>query len=95
MANTGSLNYTLKGYAEQTECPILVCYADHDELAIYARQLFDALTCPKQFTTFTSAEGAGEHCEFGNRWLFHQRTFDRFDKNASSQESGNDGRFLV
>ena len=68
--------YTLRGFAEQIRCPTLVCYADHDEVAAYARQLFDALTCPKQFITFTQAEGAGEHCESGNRALFHQRAFD-------------------
>jgi pimeloyl-ACP methyl ester carboxylesterase len=74
-----SRDYTLKGYAEQIACPTLVCYADHDDLAVYARQLFDTLTCPKHFLTFTSAEGAGEHCEFGNRSLFHQRVFDWLD----------------
>jgi hypothetical protein len=74
-----SRDYTLKGYVKEIECPSLVCYADHDDLAVYARQLFDALTCPRDFVTFTSAEGAGEHCEFGNRSLFHQRMFDWLD----------------
>jgi pimeloyl-ACP methyl ester carboxylesterase len=73
-------DYTLKGYAEQITCPTLVCYADNDMIAAYARQLFDALNCPKHFMTFTSAEGAGEHCEFGNRSLFHQRAFDWLDQ---------------
>jgi pimeloyl-ACP methyl ester carboxylesterase len=72
--------YTLRGYAEQIRCPTLVCYADHDEVAAYARQLFDALTGPKDFIAFTQAEGAGEHCESGNRALFHQRVFDWLDQ---------------
>jgi hypothetical protein len=28
------------------------------------------------FIAFTNAEGAGQHCEEGNRSLFHQRAFD-------------------
>jgi pimeloyl-ACP methyl ester carboxylesterase len=75
-----SREYTLQGYAEHIRCPTLVCYADHDEVAAYARQLFDALTCPKHFMTFTQAEGAGEHCESANRALFHQRAFDWLDQ---------------
>jgi len=72
--------YTLMGFAEQISCPTLVCFADHDEIAAYAKQLFDALKCPKQFMTFTRAEGAGEHCESGNRSLLHQRAFDWLDQ---------------
>jgi len=35
---------------------------------------------PKTFTTFTAAEGAGEHCHVGARTLFHQRAFDWLDQ---------------
>jgi len=81
-----SQSYTLKGYAEQIKCPTLVCFADHDDIAAYARQLFDALTCPKEFVTFTTVEGAGEHCEDGNRSLFHQRAFDWLDKTLAMND---------
>jgi pimeloyl-ACP methyl ester carboxylesterase len=71
--------YTLRGHAEQIACPTLVCFAESDPIAAQAPQLFAALQCPKQYLTFTSAEGAGEHCEGGNRSLFHQRVFDWLD----------------
>jgi pimeloyl-ACP methyl ester carboxylesterase len=72
-------DYSLEGLAGRISCPTLVCTAENDDIAAYARQLFDALTCEKQFLTFTNAEGAGEHCEDGNRSLFHQRAFDWLD----------------
>src|SRR5271168_1702978 len=69
-------DYSLEGLAGKITCPSLICTAENDDIAAYARVLFDALTCEKQFLTFTNAEGAGEHCEDGNRSLFHQRAFD-------------------
>lgn len=73
-------DYTIRDRAAQIKCPTLVCFAENDALAAYAHQLYAALTCPKHFLTFTSAEGAGEHCEDGNRSLFHQRAFDWLDE---------------
>jgi pimeloyl-ACP methyl ester carboxylesterase len=72
-------DYSLEGWAQRISCPTLVCYAENDEIAAQARMLFDQLTCDKKFITFTNAEGAGEHCEDGNRSLFHQRAFDWLD----------------
>jgi pimeloyl-ACP methyl ester carboxylesterase len=72
--------YSLEGLAQKIACPTLVCTAENDDIAAFAKVLFDALTCEKAFLTFTSAEGAGEHCEDGNRSLFHQRAFDWLDE---------------
>lgn len=72
-------DYSLDGLAGKIICPSLICIAENDDIAAYAKVLFDALTCEKQFLTFTNAEGAGEHCEDGNRSLFHQRAFDWLD----------------
>jgi len=72
-------DYSLEGLASKITCPSLICTAENDDIAAYAKVLFDALTCEKQFMTFTNAEGAGEHCEDGNRSLFHQRAFDWLD----------------
>jgi pimeloyl-ACP methyl ester carboxylesterase len=72
-------DYSLEGLAGKITCPSLICTAENDDIAAYAKVLFDALTCEKQFMTFTNAEGAGEHCEDGNRSLFHQRAFDWLD----------------
>jgi len=72
--------YSLEGRAERISCPTLVCTAENDDIAAFAKVLFDALACEKKFLTFTSAEGAGEHCEDGNRSLFHQHAFDWLDE---------------
>jgi pimeloyl-ACP methyl ester carboxylesterase len=72
--------YSLEGLAGKIACPSLICTAENDDIAAYAKVLFDALTCEKKFLTFTNAEGAGEHCEDGNRSLFHQRAFDWLDE---------------
>ena len=42
-------------------------------------KLAAALRCPHEFRTFTTAEGAGDHCEAGARTLFHARAFDWLD----------------
>jgi pimeloyl-ACP methyl ester carboxylesterase len=73
-------DYTMEGRAQNISCPTLVCRAENDDIAAYAKVLFDALRCEKQFVAFTNAEGAGEHCEDGNRSLFHQRAFDWLDE---------------
>ena len=72
-------DYSLEGLAGKITCPSLICMAENDDIVAYAKVLFDVLTCEKQFMTFTNAEGAGEHCEDGNRSLFHQRAFDWLD----------------
>ena len=71
--------YSLEGRAEKIRCPTLICSAENDEIGVTARQLYDALTCPKDFIAFKAAEGAGEHCEAGARSLFNQRAFDWLD----------------
>jgi hypothetical protein len=54
--------------------------AEDDDLSSDARKLYDALTCPKHYLQFKSAQGAGQHCEAGARTLFHQRAFDWLDQ---------------
>jgi alpha-beta hydrolase superfamily lysophospholipase len=75
-----SSGYTMDGRAGAIRCPTLIAAAEDDPLSFSARDLYDALTCPKTFVRFTSAEGAGEHCEILNRSLFHQRAFDWLDE---------------
>jgi len=71
--------YSLRDCAAQITCPTLVCHAANDEIAAQAPELFAALRCPKHYLSFSDAEGAGQHCEGGNRSLFHQRVFDWLD----------------
>ena len=68
--------YSLKGIEHLIQCPTFVSSAEDDDLSADARKLYDALTCPKRYYQFRSAEGAGQHCESGARTLFHQHAFD-------------------
>jgi pimeloyl-ACP methyl ester carboxylesterase len=68
--------YSLRGIEDRITCPTFVCSAEGDDLSAGAHQLYDALTCPKRYYQFLSAEGAGEHCEGAARTLFHQHAFD-------------------
>jgi len=68
--------YSLKGLEDRIQCPTFVCAAEGDDLSIDAEKFYDALACPKRFARFSTAEGAGQHCESGARTLFHARAFD-------------------
>lgn len=69
---------------EAIHCPTLICAAEDDEVGATARDLYDALACPKTFIMFTAADGAGEHCEAGARAWFNQRAFDWLDQVLAS-----------
>lgn len=71
--------FTLQGRIERIECPVLLTQAENDGLAAETSIVFDALRCPKQIIRFTAAEGAGDHCEMGNRSLLNRRVFDWLD----------------
>ena len=72
-------DFTLAGRAESIRCPTWVCNAEGDDISASAPQLVEALTCEKEFVTFTAAEGAGDHCEGGARALYHARSFGWLD----------------
>jgi len=72
-----ALDYNLEGIAGKIACPTLVI--DTEEERFFpgaAKELYDALTCPKTWTFFTAAEGAGDHCQVGAPLLAGQRIFD-------------------
>lgn len=72
--------YTMAGIADRITCPTLVLDAENDQFFKgQPQRVFDELTCPKELITFREDEGAGEHCQEGALFLFHQRTFDRLD----------------
>ncbi len=68
--------YSMEAVVGQIRCPTLLTQAERDPLAANAGRFYDALTGPKALIQFTDAEGAGDHCEVGNRPLFDQRVFD-------------------
>ena len=75
------LKFNLRGgIAEQIACPTLVLDAEED---IYLKgqpdELYNHLTCPKTMIRFTSAEGAGAHCQCGADRLANARIYDWLD----------------
>jgi pimeloyl-ACP methyl ester carboxylesterase len=73
-------DYSLKDRAGDISCPVFVCNAEGDDISKSAPRLAEALTCDKEFVTFTAAEGAGDHCEAGARTLYHARSFGWLDR---------------
>jgi alpha-beta hydrolase superfamily lysophospholipase len=72
-------SFTLDGRAELIRCPTLIAHAEDDPLAASALDLFDALRCPKALIRFSSAGGAGTHCEMMNRSAVNRRVADWLD----------------
>ena len=63
----------------QIQSPMLVTAAESDMASSNAKDLYDALQCPKQFVQFTNADGAGDHCEMLNRSLANRVILDWLD----------------
>jgi dienelactone hydrolase len=77
-----TLDYNVKdGVAEKIRCPTLVCDAQ-DDLFFKGQpqELYDHLTCKKTFVRFTTAEGAGSHCQVGASRTSFARIFDWLDE---------------
>ncbi|MFD0578687.1 alpha/beta hydrolase family protein [Dactylosporangium darangshiense] len=76
------LAYHLRnGIAEQIACPTLVCAAEQDLFfSGQPERLFEHLTCKKTLLSFTSAEGAGAHCQSGGQRLAFARIYDWLDE---------------
>jgi alpha-beta hydrolase superfamily lysophospholipase len=61
-------------------CPTLVTAAESDAASSNAKDLYDALTCPKAFIEFLDADGAGMHCEQLNRSMANRLIIDWLDE---------------
>jgi pimeloyl-ACP methyl ester carboxylesterase len=76
-----TLDYHLRdGIAEMIACPTLVLDAEED--IFFKGQpetLYEHLTCPKTLMRFTTAEGAGAHCQVGAHRLAFGRIYDWLD----------------
>ena len=73
--------YTLEGVADKIRCPMLVTDPENEQFwPGQSRQLYEALTCPKELVPFTAAEGADSHCEPKAHGLRDQRIFDWLDE---------------
>ena len=69
----------------QITCPTVVTAAESDVVSSNAKDLFDALTCPKTFLQFHNADGAGMHCEMLNRSMANRQILDWLDDTLASR----------
>lgn len=70
--------YTNKGFAEKITARTLVVDGEEEEFG-QARELFDALRCPKDYLLFTREETAPLHVQVGALAVSSQRIFDWID----------------
>ena len=74
------LKFNLRdGIAELISCPTLLDAEEDLYLKGQPDVLFQHLTCPKTMIRFTSAEGAGAHCQCGADRLANARIYDWLD----------------
>ena len=74
--------YNMKDCAEKINCNMLVIDSEGDkDLPGQAKQLYNALKCPKKYMLFTKEEGAGEHCQMGAIMISNERILNWLDDN--------------
>ena len=74
-------DFSLAGRLEHVRCPTLVTAAESDPLAASAPQVVAELASTSaDLVRFSVVEGAGDHCEWGNRSRFDQVAFDWLDE---------------
>ena len=69
-------------------CPTLVTAAQSDMASSNAKDLYDALTCPKDFIQFSDRDGAGMHCEILNRSMANRQILDWLDDTLGVKRRG-------
>ena len=73
--------YNLRDCADKIKCYMLVVDSENDrDLPGQAKQLYNALSCPKEFMLFTAEEGAGEHCQVGASMISNERILNRLEE---------------
>ena len=69
--------YTMKDVATKITCTTLIVDSEDDkDMPGQSKQLFDKLTCPKEYLLFTKEEGAEEHCQMGAILISNARILD-------------------
>ncbi len=73
--------YNMRAIADKIQCTMLVVdsEADHD-LQGQAKELYDALKCPKEYMLFTTEEAAEEHCQMGAVMISGERILNWLDE---------------
>ncbi|MBU1669867.1 MAG: alpha/beta fold hydrolase [Actinobacteria bacterium] len=75
------LDYSLAGVSDKIKCETLVCDAEQDvqKYGSMTKDIYESLTCPKEYVLFTNAEGAGAHCQMGATRFGDQVKLDWLD----------------
>ncbi len=68
----------------EIRCPTLVTAAESDMASSNAKELYDALKCPKAMLRFSDSDGAGMHCEALNRSMANRQIFNWLDEIMAS-----------
>lgn len=69
--------YNLADQAKLIRCPTLILDGENETYSKgQAKQLYDALRCPKDYHLFKTTDGAGEHCQAGALTAFITVAFD-------------------
>ena len=84
LLSSGSRQQPAANPLRKPQCPTLICAAQDDPLSSTATAVYDGLTASKTLLQFTSADGAGDHCEMRNRALFNLRAFDWLEESLSA-----------
>lgn len=69
--------YYLGDVYKNIKCPTLVVDGEDENIfPRQAKQLYNALTCPKEYMLFTREEGAAAHCQIGAKLISNERIFN-------------------
>ncbi|MFT0544966.1 alpha/beta hydrolase family protein [Allopusillimonas ginsengisoli] len=68
--------FNLSKCVSNIQCPVLVTQTEADPTSAFAPVFFEALQGKRNMVSFTSAEGAGGHCQTNARSVYHQRAYD-------------------
>ncbi len=74
--------YNMRAVADKVQCTMLVVDSEQDhDLPGQAKELYNALVCPKEYMLFTKLEGAEEHCQMGAVMISGERILNWLDEN--------------
>ncbi len=83
--------YNMRGCAEKIKCPTLIVDSECDkDCPGQAKQLFDALQCPKKYMLFTKGTGSEEHCQMGAVMASNEKILNWIGKRFSEKASNPD-----
>jgi len=72
--------YTMKDVVSRIKCRMLIVDSEGDrDLPGQSKQLYDALSAPKDFLLFTREDAAEEHCQIGATFISSARILDWLD----------------